>query len=459
MTDHADRLPTTTARAIVVAALVATLALATHDVRIVGGVLSGLVLAAMFRGFAGSRWRVALVSGALPTAVFVPIAGLGGADSTGAGVAIVGVVGLTIGFVATEWPTEPELRRAGAAALSGAVGAGVVAILLFRAATAGGVGSALAAVLQGTGDGLFGLSVAIVVPGAAVIAAVFAVPMAVSGQSDREAAQSVRNGLAVLTIIAVIGLLLLLPITVAIAAVLPSGVSLLLGIADSIAVRGLFATVTLCGLLVAVLGVAVRLSWRRTTGGGNAIAPILAGAVVGIAAFALGTVGVAVRTGSIDVVLSRVTATALVLGAGWLALWWWAEIFETVGTPDPAFVTATALVAGGVAIQTSGDPVVGLDAVRTGLPSLVAIAAGLFVYDVGRYGRTLADEIGLEGASRRPQLVRVGWSAAITAVSLPVAVVALWLVTVAAPTLSVSATAGVLAGLGAVGVGSWLLLR
>jgi hypothetical protein len=117
---------------------------------------------------------------------------------------------------------------------------------------------------------------------------------------------------------------------------------------------------------------------------------------------------------------------------------------------------ASGVIAGTSAAHGSG-PATGTD--LAGVSALIAIAAGVFVFRAGRFGQRLGAEVGRAGATRRPQLVRLGWFGVVTALGLVVAVGGLWIATVFAPTLSVPAAAGLLAGTVGLFAGLWLLLQ
>lgn len=459
-----ERLPSTTARAIVLAAVAGTLALTVHDPMAAAGIVAGLALAATIRGFAGSLWRVTLASAVLPAVVLGVVAAFGSATGAlGITLLLAGtVVGVALGYINAAWPTQSELLRAGTGALSAGIAACIAAVLVSWAATVDGLQPMLEAVLWATGHGIAGLLGWIVVAGLLLASGLLVVPSAAFTEPRRRNAHvALRRLLLWRLVIGVVLLLVVLVLTALVAAFVPPVQSLLEGIAGSTVVRGLITAVVVSGAGLTVLGGIARNSWSRTDERGNAIIAVIVGSVFGVGASAVAA-GIGTHAGPIGSNDATVLfgASAVVLGGGWFVMWWYADAIETVGTPDPANMIAAGLAVGVVAIAASTDSAAtGVEAVRTAVPSLVALAAGLFAYDVGRYGRALAQEIGSAGASRRPQLARIGWSGVVAAVAVLVAAGGLWLATVVSPTLSVPATAGVLIAVVTIAVGARLLLR
>jgi hypothetical protein len=215
--------------------------------------------------------------------------------------------------------------------------------------------------------------------------------------------------------------------------------------------------VTGSGIAIALLGAVVRASWLETSGRRNPTVPIIAGSVLGVGLPFAGAAGV--ERLETTIVAALFAATAVVLGVGWLAAWLYQGAVVEGEDPNPAFVLAGGLAAGGIIAGASVETVsFDLETIRAVTATFVAIAAALFTYDVGHYGRTLATEIGAD-ASRRPQLVRLGWSGTVAVVGVPIAVLGLAGAAVLAPTLSVPATAGVIVAVTAIVVGTWLLVR
>ncbi|MXV63653.1 hypothetical protein GS429_16620 [Natronorubrum sp. JWXQ-INN-674] len=459
MSDAVDGLPATTARAITIAALVGTLALAGYDRAVLGGIGIGLAFAAVSRWFAGPHRRVAVAAALLPVIVIGAVAGLARTldPTSGALVVVASVTAAAAGATATGWPSSTAVRRIGTAAIIAAAVAAILAVLGHGIDTAGGIGPAAETVLWLPGSGISGVLVWIVAAGLALAVGSVALPSA-AFTTPRYADSSIamRNTLA-LTVVFAAGLAFVsLSVGTLFARYVFSMESLIAGVAGSGVARGLLAAVALFGVTLTALGLVVGYVWNLVADGSGAIVAVAVGTVFGTTGAFVGTVGAVAPGGQDDLVAPLFGAIAVVLGAGWLAMKHGTRLIAA--TPDPATVIAVGLAAGSVTVGTTSDAA-DVTVFGTVLPSLVALAAGLFVYDVGRYGRTLGREIGLEGASRRPQLVRVGWSGAVAAVGVPIAAGGLWIGTVLAPALSVPATAGVVAGVTAVVGGAWLLLR
>ncbi|QCS43759.1 hypothetical protein [Natrinema versiforme] len=454
------RLPPTTRRGIALAAGIGALALALAEPLVAAGVLVGIGLAAAVGLSASSYRRVAVASALLPIVVLggVAVVGLAGAPIAALS-ALVGVIlGLTAGGVLGGEPTPVALLRAGAAALCSAVVAGGVALLAAGIDTLGGAGPALEAVPWLTGYGPSGLFLALVAAAVAVASALFLVPPAAfTVPSRRDAYDGTRNALTRMIGVAAALAIAVLAVLTMLSPFAPPLESLVDAVAGSVVVRGPLAAVTGVAAVVAVSAAVVRGAWVQTDGRRNATVAIVVGAVsgVGLAVAGVGSLGSVETT----LVAAGFGATAIVLGVGWLVAWLYEGAVLQDDAPDPVTALAGALAAGGIVAGSTVDAVLlDLETVRTGAAAFVPIAAALFTYDVGRYGRTLAREIGPD-ASRRPQLVRLGWSGAIAVVGVLVAALGLAGAAVFAPTLSVPATAGVIGAVAAVLGGTWLLVR
>ncbi|ELY71405.1 hypothetical protein [Natrinema versiforme] len=455
-----SRLPATTGRAIALAAGISALALALAEPLVAGGVLVGIGLSATVGLSAGSYHRVAVASALLPIVVLGGVAVIGPAGAPIAALsALVGVVlGLAAGGVLAGEPTPIALLRAGAAALCSAVVAGGAALVAVWIDTLGGVGPALAAVPLLTGDGPSGLFLALVAAVVAIAAALFLVPPAAfTVPSRRDTYDRTRNALTRAAGVATVLAIVVLAVLTVLSVFVPPLEWLVDVIAGSVVVRGSIAAVTVVAAVVAVSATAIRATWLQTDGRRNGAVAIIVGAVsgVGLAFAGVWSLG-SVET---NVVAVAFGALAIVLGAGWLAAWLYQGAVLRGDAPTPSTVLAGSLAAGGAIAGGTVDTVLlDLETVRVGVATFVPIAAALFAYDVGRYGRTLASEIGHE-ASRRPQLVRLGWSGAMAGAGVLVAALGLAGAAVLAPALSVPATAGVIGALVAVGGGTWLLVR
>ncbi|QCW04459.1 hypothetical protein [Natrinema pallidum] len=455
-----DRLPTTVTRGLVLAALVGTLALAVSQPIVAAGVPIGLGLAVAVGAAGGSNRRVALGAALLPVVVLAGVATVGLAGTPIAGlVAVVGAaLAAAVCGVVCGQPTAVALMRTGGAALCASVLAGGSALVAIGIDTVGGIQAALTTALWLTGDGVFGLLVALIVAPVAVVAALLVVPpAAVTVPSRYDSYVTSRNALAKLIGIAAAVAIGGLSILTVGSMLVPTLEPVVEAVTGSAAVRGLLAAVTGTALLGVAVAVIARSVWRQTGGRRNAAVAIVAGTLPGVGL----PFAAAIRSGGIGTttVATLFGAAAAALGVGWLAAWLYEGVVGRNEATNPETAVAAALAAGGVVSGASVDTAtLSLELMRAGVATFVPIAAALFAYDVGRYGRTLAREIGAE-ASRRPQLVRLGWSGGVAAVGVPVGALGMAGATAFAPTLSVPATAGVIVAVAAVVGGTWVLVR
>ena len=469
MSDDNGRLPSTAGRGVAVAAAVGTLALAGHDVAALVGLAAGLAFGATLRGFDGSHRRVAAAAAAFPIPVSVTAVVIAVSVSTWGGfrpitaalVLAAALVGAAVVPTRPGWPSPSAFLRSGYAALVAAIGVGAAALFAVQIDLSGGLRPVLEPVLWLTGTGVRGLVWWLVLAGLAVAGGLVAVPPAAfTGPYRRDERTEMRTALAWIVVFATGVAVVALAVTALIAPLAPPLEGFLSGVARSLAVRGLLATVALAGVALLALNAIALHSWHQTDGRENLVVPTVVGGALGAAVCASGVAALGATGVPADDIAALLGATVVALGAAWIALWWCAETLEVSGLPTPPTVVAVALAGGGVAVAATGDSAAaGIDAVRGAFPGLAAIAAALFAYDVGRYGRTIEREVGLEGTARRPQLVRLGWNGAVAVVGVVVAAVGLWAATAFAPTLSVPATLGVLVGVGAVLAGARLLLR
>ncbi|MDF9745700.1 hypothetical protein [Natrinema salsiterrestre] len=454
-----DRVPSTTRWGIALAALVGTVALAVHDPMVAPAALVGTGVAATIGLFAGPHRRISAAAMLLPTVVLggVAVVGLGGGPIR----ALTSAVGILVASVTCSVvrgrPTPSALRRTGEAALCSAVVAGGAALLAFGIDALSGPAPMIDAILWLTGEGVSGLLVGLVVTIAAIACALLFVPLAaVTVPSRGDSAHKARNalllaaGIAISIVVAIAVLTVLSPLIALFEPVLEP-------IAASTFVRGLLTIATGSAVAVAVLALVVRKSWLETDGYRNPTVPIVVGSVLGITLPFVGVTGV----GSFDpaVVAALFAAAAVVLGVGWLAAWLYEGAVVRGEAPGPELVLAAGLAGGSIVAGASVETVaLERETIRAGTATFVALAAALFTYDVGRYGRTLATEVGAD-ASRRPQVVRLGWSGTVAVVGIPIAILGLAGAAVLAPTLSVPATAGVIVAVTATVGGTWLLFR
>ncbi|WP_246998500.1 hypothetical protein [Halosolutus gelatinilyticus] len=460
MTAVDDRAPATTARAIAVAAAVGALALASsHPMAAAGGLL-GVAIAAVSRGFGGSYRRVTLVSAFLPALALGSIAVVVGASGP-VGVVLtiaIAIAGAAAVVVVAGRPSSSALERAGAGATATGVATAVAAILCFGVYAAGDPRSALATVLWLTGDGVSGLLGWCLVAGVAAVLGAFAVPpAALSTPAELESYARRRTAIAWAIGIGTASAVGFVAAATVLTWLVASLDPVLAALADSGAVRGILASAAGASLAIAVVGTAIQKSWSRATRRNSVAVPVVVGGVCGV--LLVVPVAVVATGGRYDVAAGLLTAATIVLGGGYTAAAIALGAMNWDWRPAPTSAIAAALVAGGLVLAGTADAAPGLETIRTALVSFVAIAAGLFAYDVGRYGRTLGREIGRDGSSRRPQLIRIGWSGGVAAIGVPVATVGALGAAVLAPALSIPATAGALGGLAALVAGGWLLFR
>lgn len=459
MSTSRGRFPTATRGALALAAAVGTLALVAAAPMVVLGALAGVVLGAVVPSFDGSSRRVTVAAGLVPAGTFAAIAVVGVSGSLlGTTLAVIGlVVGIVTGTIISGNTTATAAERAGTAALYSGLVAGVLTIFAFAVAETG-VWAALTSLAWITGGGEVGITLWIILAGFAVVAAILSLPPSMfAAPSRRESYLEARKSLASWLLVGAVLVILA-------SLVLVTGVRFVFGVGptastlvESTGLRVVFVLLTVAGLVVAAFGLSVRPSWFETTGRENRIVPITVGAVCGaVVPFSvLFAAGVDPRV----VVGPLFGGGSLVLVIGWALAWGWSEGIQTDSEPKGATTLAVALVFGGIVVGTTVDGITGLESALTGVATLVAVAAGLFAYDVDRYGRTLVGEVDWEGTAPEPQIVRIAWSALIAGVGVVVAAGGLLVATLVAPTLSVPATVAVLAGLAAVVAGAWTLSR
>ncbi|GAB3668210.1 hypothetical protein [Halopiger thermotolerans] len=461
------RLPSTTAWAIAVAAAVGVLALAAFDLRVAAGAGVGLVLAAAMPGFDGSNRRIVATATVLPVAALGVAATLGtaGGPVDGALVLLGTVVALAAGLLLAGGLEPSTIKRAAAAAVTAGIASGAVALAADSVSQLGRE-TILETVLWLTVSGLRETVLALVVAGIAAGAAVVALPpAALATPTARDAYDRARRGLLGWIAVAVVVAVAALVGATVLSWFVPALEAAVAALVDGPVVRGACAVVTTVSVAVAAVGIAVRYAWiaaaERTRE--SAAVSVLVGSILG--AIAPLPLALAVDEPTAVVTAAGGGAAGVLLaggtGAAAYAQWRAASGSRLGSGPGPSWiVVAAALGAGAVVVGTTVRTAAGLAALKTGAVSIVALAAGLFVYDVGRYGRVLARDVGVEPeAAPRPQYVRIGWSALVAGVGSVVAVLGLAVTTLFAPTLSVPATTAVLAAVAAVVAGAWLLFR
>ena len=460
MSTSRGRFPVATRGALVCAALVGTLALVAAAPMVVLGALIGVVLGAVVPSFDGSHRRVTVAAGLLPVGTFAAIAVVGTSESAVAGtLAVVGlVIGRATGTTISRRTTATAAERTGTAALySGIVGGGLT-MLAFVVGGIGGVWATLTSLAWVTGEGESGVTLWFILVGVAVAAAMVSLPPSMFVvPSRRESYVAARKSLASWLLVgAVIIILAFLMLVNAVRFVFGIGPTTS-ALAESTGLRVVFVLLTVASLSVAAFGLSIRPSWFETNRQENGIVPITIGSVCGVVVpfSALLAAGVDPR----GVLAPLFGVGTLVLVIGWALAWGWAERLHSNPDPEGATILAVTLAFGGIVVGSTVDGITGFETAVTGVAALVAVGAGLFVYDIGRYGRTLAGEIDQEGTAPEPQIIRIAWSALITGIGVVVAVFGLVVATLVAPTLSLPATVAVLAGLVAAIAGIWALFR
>jgi len=456
-------IPQTSARTIGVVAVLGALALTAHEPTAGVGVVSGGALAAAV-GLATESRRYVL------PAVLLPVGVLGALGSIAAAVvrqpaslllvAATVPLGVALAVVLLGGGSTAQLRQVGEASLDATVVAGCATVVALTVASVGGLSGAIDGLSLFPAPGVFGVVAGFVVAGVAVVAALLVVPPAAfTTPRRRDEAVDRRNRVAGGIVVA-IGCATLLAVLLAVV----SGVGTLGGIDDwlveSGVVRGLLAVLSALGVVVTVAGGVVRWSWNRKRRTRNPAPAVLAGTLGGFGAVVLGvgTLGGPPASAGWPGLFALAT---IVFGAGWVLLTRYAAALETAVAPAAVTILALSLVLGGIGVGAGANLARGAPAGAgvSGLATLVAIAAGLFVYRLGRFGRRLGHEVGPAGATRRTQLVHVGWLGVVSVLGLVVAVGGLWTAALFAPTLSVPATASVLAGVLALLAAVLLLFR
>jgi hypothetical protein len=463
MSTPTARPPRTSARALAVATALAVLVLTAYDQWVAVGVIAGGALAAAVAVSTG-RSRRALAAALLPIGVVGAVGGVAFASRLGVTtVVLTGIavpLGMALSVVVLGGGSAAQLRQTGALSVYAAAVAACATGLAVFAAAVGGPAATVELLLWATGESAFGLGLAVVVAGLAVAGGIVTIPpAAITTRQSEEEAILARRTAAVIAVLAslvvVAGLAILL--VIARFPVVPGALGDWL--AGSWAVRGVLLVIAALGVGLAFVSLVARSSWSRPPDPPDPVVSTVCGTGCGFLVVGAAIVLVGPPTiGEWTVLLA--VATLVFVGIGFI-LPIYAELLENGAGPPARTVVALALCASGVIAGTSAahgsGPATGTS--LAGVSALVAIAAGVFVFRAGRFGQRLGAEVGRAGATRRPQLVRLGWFGVVTALGLVVAVGGLWIATVFAPTLSVPAAAGLLAGTVGLFAGLWLLLQ
>jgi hypothetical protein len=437
-------LPRTSILAVVGGTTAGVAGLALAEPAVLLGVLAGLFLGIGIAGFDGSFRRIVLASALLPAGVLGGVAPLGVDLLATLAVAVgVGVVAVT-----TETLSETAIDRARSGTLTATAVTATLTGFFGLAAVAGGIESLLSGLdtLQSGGQGSVLVNIAVASLLGAI--AIVAIPAAAFTSPDgRERSVAVRNFVAVLPLV--------------LGAVVYGAVQLLQlsrpGMVELAPVRRATTLVALAALALIVFFGLVRWSWGGTEGDENAVVGVTVGAACGLAVVAAlaATFGV---PGEGDVSLAVLFTTTT---AGLVVLWvfltrFHARVTSRMGGASTGI--ATVLVAGALVVGVRAGESASVTN-RPGIAVFLALAAGLFTYNVGRYGRTLGREIGPRGATALPQFVRTVWSGTVATFGVAVGICGAWVTALVAPALTTAATIGVVGGLVAAVVGTVLLLR
>lgn len=457
-------LPRTSRLALVAAVVVGALGLALHQPLVVVSVLAGVGLGIGVTGFAGSLRRIWLAAVVLPLALVTVVVAIGaslvgvttvadltadassnGGLAVGAGsIALLGaVLGLSLVGTTTAKLSETTLSKASASALAGTL-VGTALVGLVSTLATGGIVESLTTLAFAAGPGFAGFAGTLLVVAAAVVAAGFAVPdAALTSPGGREYVALRRRQFAVLLAVVTVTVLVLVALAQQVGSAVTGVDGVVSAVVDSLMMRAVLVTVGSAGLLVTAFSLVLAWSWNRTETDRNDDAVILAGTVCGVSLVLLASVLLPVP----NQVVFLVPVLLLVSAVGLYGLRWALDTFGGKATGGETVVgtVAVALLAGGIAVgATTGDTAtVG----RSELGSLLAVGAGVFAYAVGTYGDRLRREVGVEGTGRTPQLVQVSFAGTVVAGGAVVVVLGFPVAMYAAPTLSISATVGLVGAL------------
>jgi hypothetical protein len=446
--------PRTTARTAALVAVVGVVALSVHEPFVALGAATGGALAvALVTASSGDRF--VLPATLLPVGIFGIFGTLSVAVTTRFGALVLTLLALVLGIgtatlIVGDSIEHPVILER--IAFQGLLASGCGFFLSILFATSEGQATIVERVLF-LGPAAFSLAALALVAGLTVAVAVLAVPSAMfplTSNVDEDRAEAAKQKLAVrLTALALV-VALLVGVVVSIAPV-PDWV------VGGIGLRLLFVALAGAGVVFSAIGGYARWSWYSPAAGRDPAALLSLGTVSGFGV----AIGVIAAIGGPPIPGGWLSLFGLLVpafGLGWVVLGRYASLAKRGSAPAPATVTALTLCVSGVVVAATIPSDAPTGTGRAGLVAVGAIGAGLFVYRAGRFGRRLGTEVGGAAATSRPQLVRLGWLGALTALGVVIAVAGLWSGTVLAPTLSVPATAGTLAGCVALVAGIWLLL-
>jgi hypothetical protein len=444
----------TTARTAALVAVAGILALSVHEPFVALGAATGAGLAvALVRASSGDRY--VLPAALLPLGLLGLFGALSVAATANLGALVLTLVAVALGIgtatlLVGDTVAHPETLEQ--TAFQGMLTSVCGFLLAIPFVTSGGQAGLFERVLF-LGPGAFSLAVLALLPGLAAAMVVVIVPSAMvpfTGNTDDDRAKAVKQQLATtLTRVAVVAAILV-GVVLALAPV-PDW------LVEGIGLRLVFVALAGVGVVFAGIGWYARWSWYSPETGRDPAVLLSLGTVSGFGV----AIGAIAATGGPPVPGGWASFFGLLVpafGLGWLVLGRYARLAERGSAPAPSKVTALGLCVSGVVVAATIPSDAPTGTGRAGLVAVGAIGAGLFVARAGKFGRRLGREVGGEAATRRPQLVRLGWLGALTALGMLVSLAGLWGASVLAPRLSVPATFGTLAGCVTLLAGIWLLL-
>jgi len=209
----------------------------------------------------------------------------------------------------------------------------------------------------------------------------------------------------------------------------------------SAVVRGILVSLAGLGLFVATLGRMAAVSWRRNDSSENPIVAVLLGTALGVCL----PIIAGLVAGVSPELLFLVPGLFALAGLGLLLLWWVYGLVEPARSfreTLPTLLSALCVVGTlAVGVDIGDSLALGL----SGVGGTLTFAAGLFIYSVGRYGTTLADEIPTGEVERMPQLVQIAYAGGVVALGGVLAIGGFALAMGLSPQFSFAALIGLVA--------------
>lgn len=445
--------PKTIHRALVAATLVAVLGLAIHQPTVLVAVLSGIVLGAGITGLSGRPSRVTLAAALFPVGLVtfaVSVAGIPShlleigetsrslefADLLYNGIVV--LVGALLGLVFVSTVTGEVTKRtrsnADMSTLTGVVFGGLLAVVVSILVN---VGSSSESILFVFGTTLGGFALTVMLTAIGLILSILLVPRAgFTSPSRRDVFEARRQRFA-----GVIFVLMLFVVLVPATAYQVGAETVASALIESAIARALLFGVSTVCVVIILAGTIAGYTWKQTESQQNDVAPVIIGTCLGVAVL-LGTIV------TLDLSTGLLFAVPVLVGAGGVVLWmlWWlygaVGRDETVSDTLPGVLTVLCVVG---TLGIGADIGQSLRLGPSGLGAVLTLSAGLFIYSVGRYGRTLSKEVGT--ATRRPQLVQIAASGTIIGLGALVALVGFVISMTIVPQFSAAATVGLVGAL------------